>query len=101
MATQPYNTPRKIYAVIVGTIGLGLLAWGLLMHPPPQDQWLFILVLMGLGTLLNSIGTNLPMDQSTYIGLEATAYYAAILTLDPWAAGLIAAAHMIYWRFAQ
>jgi methyl-accepting chemotaxis protein len=90
--------PRKSYAVAGGLAGISVLVLGLWQHPLNPEQWLYTLMLGLLGLLLGAIGAVIP--GSVVLGLEATAYYAAILTLGPWAAGLVAVFPPFaqYWR---
>jgi methyl-accepting chemotaxis protein len=86
--TVPYTTPRKVYAVLVGLLGWALLLTGLSVAFPSLSDWGYILALSALGVLLGAVGASLPGGIN--VGLEATAYYAAMLSLSPWAAGFVA-----------
>ncbi|HET7076012.1 MAG TPA: methyl-accepting chemotaxis protein [Chloroflexia bacterium] len=88
MSRTAYSLPRKIFATAGGLAGIIALGLGLWQHPLTPEQWLYTLVLSLLGLLLGAIGAVIPGRM--VLGLEGTSYYAAILTLGPWAAGLVA-----------
>jgi methyl-accepting chemotaxis protein len=90
MAKEPYTLARKIYAIAIGLGGYGLLLWGLLYYPLSAEDWLYTLALAALCLLFGMIGALLPGRVDLYVGLEGTAYYAAMLVLNPWAAALVA-----------
>src|SRR5690242_2146847 len=90
-----YNMPRKIYAIIKGTVGLAVMAWALHEYPLRPEQWAYTILLAVLGIVLSAVGANVGRD--TYLGLEATAYYAAMLSLGPAAAGFVALWPNIRW----
>ena len=89
----------QVYILVLALAGHGALLWGLIHYPLAPDAWLYALVLGAFSVLLGQVGTDLNLG--VILGLEATAYYAAILTLGPWAAGLIAILPIYRQAFAR
>src|SRR5437762_1566718 len=101
MAKPIYSLRSKIYALVIGGLGWGTLAWAFTAYPLTSiPQWAHTGVLAVFAVLVSSIGTNLP-NTLTYISLEAMAYYAAVLSLNPAAAGLVALLPIVRWRLTQ
>ena len=97
MALPPLSLAGKIYTLTVGLIGYSALIGALWRYPLTQQQWIYTVVLSVLGILLSAIGTTLP-GSNNYISIESLAYYAALLSLNPAAAGLVALLPTIRWR---
>jgi len=88
MKDTPYTPARKLYALVVGSVGLLVLAGGLYTHPLPPAQGGFTLLLIGLGIFFST--TEVPLPSRIGVTLEALVTYTAILILGPWGAGLVA-----------
>ena len=97
MIAPPPSLPSKIYSLTVALIGYSALAWALWRYPLTAQQWLYTVVLGILGLALSSIGTTFP-GTNNYISIEPLAYYAAILSLNPAAAALVAVLPTLRWR---
>ncbi|MDQ2806906.1 MAG: methyl-accepting chemotaxis protein [Chloroflexota bacterium] len=91
------SVQRNVYALLLGLVGLGTLAVGLVVHwnALSGEQILYAAALSLLGVILGSVGAT--FSSGTYVGLEATAYYAAMMSLNPWATGLVAVWHNVRW----
>ncbi|MDQ2806908.1 MAG: methyl-accepting chemotaxis protein [Chloroflexota bacterium] len=100
MASPSPALAGKIYALLIGLLGYGALAWAFWRYPLDGPQWIYTAVLSVLGIALSAIGTTLPVSD-TYISIEPLAFYAAILSLNPAAAGLVAVLPIIRWRWAH
>ncbi len=88
MKSTPYTPARKLYALVMGSVGLLVLAGGLYTYPLPQAQWGFTLLLIGLGIFFSM--TEIALPSAISVTLEALVTYTAILILGPWGAGLVA-----------
>ncbi len=100
MALPPPSLADKLYALTLGLIGASALVWAFWRYPLDEQQWRYTLVLSVLGLVLSTIGTTLPVS-NTYISIESLAFYVAILSLNPAAAGLVALLPLIRWRWAM
>ena len=101
MVPDSDSLQRNVYSALLGLLGLGLLAGGLVVHRNALsgEQILYAAVLSVLSVLLGAVGAT--FRNGTYLGLEATAYYAAILSLNPWAAGSVAIWTNVRWAIAE
>jgi methyl-accepting chemotaxis protein len=101
MAKPVYSLSSKIFALFIGTLGWGTLIWAFITYPLSTNaQWVQTTLLAVFSVLVSAIGTNLP-NTKTYISLEAVAYYAAVLSLNPAAVGLVAMLPIVRWRLTQ
>ncbi|HMA32934.1 MAG TPA: methyl-accepting chemotaxis protein, partial [Chloroflexia bacterium] len=102
--SAPFSLPRKIYAGLVGLAGIGAVLAGLAGHPLSGEQWVLTGVLAALSVVLDAVGATLPgasLAAITYVSLESTAYYTAMILINPWAAGLVAIPPSIRWRLTN
>jgi len=90
-----------VYAALLGLVSLGSLAVGLVAHwnALSDEQIAYAAVLAVLGVILGAVGAT--FSNGTYLGLEATAYYAAMMSLNPWAAGLVAIWTNVRWAIVE
>ena len=101
MTPTPDPLQRNVYAALLGLVSLGSLAVGLVAHwnALSDEQIAYAAVLAVLGVILGAVGAT--FSNGTYLGLEATAYYAAMMSLNPWAAGLVAIWTNVRWAIVE
>ncbi|HMA38182.1 MAG TPA: methyl-accepting chemotaxis protein [Chloroflexia bacterium] len=99
MVPTQLSLVTRLNALAVGLAGYGLLAGGLILYRLPLPEIGYLVLLILLGITLSTIHATLPTGIE--VSLEATVYYAAMLTLGPWAAGLVSIWLIYRWGFSH